>query len=290
MKKILSIITSLIALVLILTGCSSSSSSTQTASEKTGINVEKLDPSKPVTVKIGATNVPHAELLEFVAPKLLKEGIKLDIVTYQDYYLPNKNLQDKEIDLNYFQHVPFLNNEIKEKGYKIENAGAVHIEPIGLYSKTVKKLDELKDGALVLVSNNKSEWGRVLSILQKANLVKVKDGVDIITATFDDVVENPKNLKFKYDNDPAIMVQYYNNGEGDLISINSNFAVDAGISPLNDSVVVESPDNNPYANIIVVRSGDKDKVVTKKIVEALQAKDTQDYIKTKYNGAVIVAK
>ncbi len=288
MKKILALLSALVV-AFTLIGCSSSSSTSSTTEEKTGINVEKLDPSKPVTVKIGATNVPHAELLEYVAPKLEKEGIKLDIVTYQDYYLPNKNLADKEIDLNYFQHVPFLKNEIKEKGYKIEDAGAVHIEPIGLYSKTVTKLEDLKDGALVLVSNNKSEWGRVLSILQKAGLVKIKEGVDVITATFDDVVENPKNLKFKYDNDPAIMVQYYNNGEGDLVSINSNFAVDAGISPTKDSVVVESPDNNPYANIIVVREGDKDKVVTKKIVAALQSEDVKKYIESKYNGAVIPA-
>lgn len=286
MKKILAILTAFIV-TLTLVGCSSSSSSS--TEEKTGINVDKLDPNKPVTVKIGATNVPHAELLEFIAPKLEKEGIKLDIVTYQDYYLPNKNLQDKEIDLNYFQHVPFLNNEVKEKGYKIEDAGAIHIEPIGLYSKKVKDLSELKDGAQVLVSNNKAEWGRVLKILQDKGLVKIKDGVDVITATFEDVVENPKNLKFNYENDPAIMVQYYNNNEGDLISINSNFAVDAGISPVNDSVVVESPDNNPYANIIVVREGDKDKLVTKKIVEFLQKEETKNFIKEKYKGAVVPA-
>lgn len=286
MKKLIALVAAFIVTITLI-GCSSSKSST--TEEKKGINVESLDPNKPVTVKIGATNVPHAELLEYIAPKLEKEGLKLDIVTYQDYYLPNKNLEDKEIDLNYFQHVPFLNNETKEKGYKLENAGAVHIEPIGLYSKKVKKLEELKDGALVLVSNNKSEWGRVLKILQDAKLVKIKDGVDVITATFEDVVENPKNLKFKYDNDPAIMVQYFQNGEGDLVSINSNFAVDAGIKPLEDSVVVESPDNNPYGNIIVVRAGDKDKVVTKKIVEALQSEDTKKFIKEKYNGAVVPA-
>lgn len=287
MKKILALLTAFIV-TFTLIGCSSKTSSTSTDAKK-GIEVDKLDPANPVTVKVGATNVPHAELLEYVKPKLEKEGIKLDIVTYQDYYLPNKNLQDKEIDLNYFQHVPFLNVELKDKGYKLENAGAIHIEPIGLYSKKIKKLDELKDGALVLVSNNKSEWGRVLNILQKAGLVKIKDGVDVITATFDDVVENPKNLKFKYDNDPAIMVQYYQNGEGDLVSINANFAVDAGINPQQDAVVVESPDNNPYANIIVVRAGDKDKVVTKKIVEVLQSQDTKNYIKEKYKGSVVPA-
>ncbi|QWQ38900.1 methionine ABC transporter substrate-binding protein [Gemella sp. zg-570] len=287
MKKILSFLTAFI-LAFVLIGCSSSSS-TSTEGKK-GIDVEKLDPKNPVTVKIGATNVPHAELLEHVAPQLLKEGIKLDIVTYQDYYLPNKNLQDKEIDLNYFQHVPFLNKEIQEKGYKLENAGAIHIEPIGLYSKKVKSLSELKDGALVLVSNNKSEWGRVLKILKDNGLVKIKDGVDVITATFEDVVENPKHLVFKYDNDPAIMVQYYKNGEGDLVSINTNFAVDAGINPKAASVVIESGENNPYANIVVTRAGDKDKIVTKKIVEALKSADTVKFIEDKYKGAVLPVK
>ncbi|KXB57431.1 MetQ/NlpA family ABC transporter substrate-binding protein, partial [Gemelliphila asaccharolytica] len=118
----------------------------------------------------------------------------LDIVTYQDYYLPNKTLSDKEIDANYFQHIPFLNVETKEKGYDLENAGAIHLEPLGLYSTKVKNLNDLRDGGLVLISNNKAEWGRVIKLLVDANLVKVKDGVDIINATFDDIVENKKNL------------------------------------------------------------------------------------------------
>ena len=291
MKKLLTLLSAFI-LTFIVVGCSSSGTSnntSKTTEEKKGINVESLDPNKPVTVKIGATNVPHAELLEHVAPTLEKAGIKLDIVTYQDYYLPNKNLVDKEIDLNYFQHIPFLETEIKEKGYKLEDAGSIHVEPIALYSKKIKSLSELKEGALVLVSNNKAEWGRIIRILQKAELIKIKEGVDPISATFDDIVENPKNLKFKYDNDPAIMVQYYQNGEGDLVSINSNFAVDAGISPVEESVELESADNNPYANIIVVRAGDKDKIVTKKIVEVLQSEDVKKFIKERYKGAVIPA-
>ena len=129
---------------------------------------------------------------------MLEEGIKLDIVTYRDYFLPNKSLNDKEIDANYFQHVPFLDLEIKEKGYKLEDAGAIHLEPLGLYSTKVKNLNDLRDGAVVLVSNSKSDWGRIIKLLSDNGLVKVKDGVDIINATFDDIVENKKNLVFKY--------------------------------------------------------------------------------------------
>lgn len=283
MKKLLLLVTSFV-LGFILVGCSSSSKSTNK-----GIDTEKLDPSNPVTIKIGATNVPHAEILEHVKDKLEKEGVKLDIVTYQDYYIPNKTLNDKEIDVNYFQHIPFLNVSIKENGYKLESAGAVHVEPIALYSKKVKSLSELKDGATILVSNNKSEWGRILKILQENGVVKVKSGVDIINATFDDIAENPKNLKFNYESDPAIMTQFYNNGEGDLVAINSNFAVDAGLSPIKDSVVREKEDT-PYANILVVREGDKDKPVVKKILEAVTSEDTQKWILEKWKGAVVPVK
>ncbi|MGX7070677.1 MetQ/NlpA family ABC transporter substrate-binding protein [Gemella bergeri] len=285
MKKILSFVASLLALVVVLTACSSKSS------EKKGIDVEKLDPSNPVTVKVGATNVPHAVLLEHVKPQLEKEGIKLDIITYQDYYVPNKTLNDKEIDINYFQHVPFLKNAVKENGYKIEDAGAVHLEPIGLYSKKVKDVSELKDGAQILVSNNKSEWGRVIKLLAKKGLVKVKDGVDPITATFDDISENPKNLKFSYENDPALMTKFYENGEGDLVSINANFAVDNGLNPTKDPVLAEeATEDNPYGNILAVREGDKDKIVVKKILEALKSEDTKKFIQEKWNGAVLPVK
>ncbi len=280
MKKILTLLTAFV-LAFTLVGCSG-------AKDKKGIDAEKLDKNNPVTLKIGATNVPHAEILEHIAPKLLEEGIKLDIVTYQDYFLPNKSLNDKEIDANYFQHVPFLDLEIKEKGYKLEDAGAIHLEPLGLYSTKVKNLTDLRDGAVVLVSNSKSDWGRIIKLLSDNGLVKVKDGVDIINATFDDIVENKKNLVFKYDNDPSIMVQYYKNGEGDLVSINSNFAVDAGISPKDDAVVIEKGENNPYANIIAVRKGDKDKLVIKKLIEALKSDDTKNFIDSKYKGSVVL--
>ena len=285
MKKLLFLVTSFI-LGIVLIGCSSASKT-----EKKGIDVDKLDPSKPVTVKVGATNVPHAVLLEHVAPQLEKEGIKLDIVTYQDYYVPNKTLNDKEIDINYFQHVPFLKNAIKENGYKIEDAGAIRLEPIGLYSKKVKNVKDLKEGAKVLVSNNKSEWGRVIKLLASEGLVKAKDGVDPVTATFDDIAENPKKLQFSYENDPALMVKPYQNGEGDLVSINANFAVDAGLNAATEPVLVEkATDDNPYANIVVVREGDKDKLVVKKLVAALKSEDTQKFIKEKWNGAVLPVK
>ncbi|MGX7112827.1 MetQ/NlpA family ABC transporter substrate-binding protein [Gemella cuniculi] len=285
MKKLLLLVTSFV-LGFVLIGCSGASKS-----EKKGIEVDSLDPNNPVTVKVGASNVPHAVLLEHVKPQLEKQGIKLDIITYQDYYVPNKTLNDKEIDINYFQHVPFLKNAIKENSYKIEDAGAVHLEPIGLYSKKVKDVKDLADGAQVLVSNNKAEWGRVIKLLASEGLVKVKDGVDPVNATFDDIAENPKNLKFSYENDPALMTKFYENGEGDLVSINANFAVDNGLNAAKDPILVEkATDDNPYGNILAVREGDKDKIVVKKILEALKSEDTQKFILEKWNGAVLPVK
>ena len=210
-----------------------------------------------------------------------------------------KNIDINKIQANENQPRTVFNEEkieelaasIKENGYKIEDAGAVHLEPIGLYSKKVKNVKDLKDGAKVLVSNNKAEWGRVLKLLSAEGLVKIKDGVDPINATFDDIAENPKNLKFNYESDPALMTQFYQNGEGDLVSINANFAVDAGLNAATEPILVEkATDDNPYGNILAVRQGDKDKLVVKKILAALKSEDTQKFIKEKWNGAVVPVK
>lgn len=272
-----------VALPLIAIGCSNKDSAK-------GIKTDSFSTQNPATVKIGASNTPHAVILEHLKPELEKEGVRLDIVKYQDYYLPNKNLQDEEIDLNYFQHKPFLEKEIKEKGYNLSTVAEVHLEPIGLYSKRIKNISELKTGATVLVSNNQSEWGRILKILQDNNLVKVKENIDIKSATFEDIAENPKQLKFKYDNDPAIMAQYYNNDEADLIAINTNFAVDSGINPTKDAIILESGENNPYNNILVARTEDKDREIVNKIASKLESAETAKFISENFNGSVIPAR
>ncbi|CAD5897671.1 MULTISPECIES: MetQ/NlpA family ABC transporter substrate-binding protein [Carnobacterium] len=252
-----------------------------------GSNGAKEDKkAKDNVLKIGASNIPHAVILEHVKPILEKEGIDLQITTYQDYILPNKALADGEIDANYFQHIPYFNLQVKENNYDFVNAGAIHIEPLGLYSKRVKNLADLKDGATVIVSNSTTDWGRVISILQDAGLVKVKDGVDITTASFDDIVENKKNLKFTYEADPALMTTFLNNDEGDIVAINSNFAVDNGLDPLKDAIALEKT-SSPYANIVAVRKEDKDNENIKKLVEVLKSKDVKEWILKEWNGAVV---
>ncbi|MFW3577889.1 MetQ/NlpA family ABC transporter substrate-binding protein [Vagococcus fluvialis] len=239
------------------------------------------------TIVVGASPTPHAEILEEAKPLLKEKGYDLEVKVFQDYVLPNKALEQKEIDANYFQHIPYLEKEILDKGYDFANAGSIHIEKMAFYSKNVKSADDVKDGATVLVSNSQSDWGRVITILQDAGLVKVKDGVELTKATFDDIEENPKNLKFKYDIDPAILTTAYQNDEADLIAINANFAENIGLNPEKDGVFVEK-DNSPYANVIATRTEDKDSEEIKALIEVLHSEKIKDFITEKWNGTISV--
>lgn len=226
---------------------------------------------------MGASNTPHAQILEQAKPILKDKGIDLKIVKYTDYVMPNKALEEGDLDANYFQHKPYLELEEKEKGYKFADVGAIHIEPMGIYSKKVKDIKDLKDGAQVLLSNSKSDWPRVIGIFVDNGLLTLKDGVKPQDATFDDIKDNPKNLKFKYDFDPAYLMTAYNNEEGDVVAINSNFVVDQGLNPSKDAIAIESKDS-PYANIVVTTEKKKDDKNIKELVKVLHSKEIQDYI------------
>lgn len=236
-------------------------------------------------LKVGASASPHAEILEQVKPILKEEGVDLEIIQFDDYILPNKNLAEGDIDANYFQHIPYFNLQVKENNYDFANAGGIHIEPMGLYSKRIKDIKNLEDGATIITSNSESDWGRIITILQDADLVTVKDGVDLETATFEDIDKNPKNLKFIHNINPEVLTTTYNNNEADLVAINANFAYSAGLNPLKDSVLLEK-DNSPYVNIIAVRSEDKDSEKIKKLVDALHSDDIQEWILEKWDGSV----
>lgn len=261
---------------LLLAACGNSENAEDTSNGNT----------EETTIKIGASNTPHAEILEFAAPILEEEGVKLDISTYNDYVVPNVALDEGDLDANYFQHVPFFEAAVAENDYDFVNAGGIHLEPIGLFSQEYTDLSELPDGATILVSSNQSDWGRIIAIFQEAGLVSVDEGTDLTTATFDDITENPKNLVFEYENDPALMPTLYTQGEGDIVAINSNFAVDQGLNPLEDSIALES-ESSPYANIIAVRSEDKDNEAILKLVEVLRSQEVQDYILETWDGAVV---
>ena len=276
MKKIFGIATTLL-LTAALAACG------------TGLNSGSSDSSaaegESTKLVIGASVTPHAEILEQAKPLLAEEGIDLEIKTFDDYVLPNKALENGDIDANYFQHIPYLNKQIADNGYDFVNAGAIHIEPMGLYSKRISDISELEDGATVLTSTSESDWGRILTILQDANLITLKDGVDTETATFDDIAENPKNLEFKHDVDPSLLATAYQNDEADLIAINANFAFGIDLNPADDSVLLEA-DNSPYVNVIAVRSGDEDSDKIKKLIEVLHSDEIKDFVEEQWQGSV----
>ncbi|MED3763242.1 MetQ/NlpA family ABC transporter substrate-binding protein [Ureibacillus terrenus] len=280
MKKIFSFLL-LSVLVLALAACGTKEDSKSSSDEGT-----KEDGKEKVTLKVGASHTPHAVILEKAKPILEKEGIELKIVEYQDYVLPNEDLNNGDLDANYFQHIPYLEQKVKEEGYDIVNAGEIHIEPIGIYSKKYKSLEELPDGATILISNSIPDHGRILSLLEANGLIKLKEGIDKTKATLDDIVENPKNLKIEATDAPEMMVTYYENEEGDAVVINSNFAIDAGINPLKDSIAIEGSDS-PYANVIAVRKGDENREEIKKLVEVLRSKEIQDFILEEWGGSVV---
>lgn len=238
------------------------------------------------SLTVGASNVPHAEILEQVQPILAEQGIELNIEAYQDYVLPNQDLDNGDLDANYFQHIPYLESQIAEFGYDFVNAGGIHIEPIGLYSKKFDTIDALPEGATILMSNAVPDHGRVLSMLEQAGLITLAEGIDKTTATIEDVVENPKNLEFDPNYEAALLVQMYEQEEGEAVLINSNYALDAGLNPIEDSIAIEDS-NSPYVNVIAVNAGDEDNEAIQALVAALQSDEIQNFILEEWGGSVV---
>ncbi len=238
---------------------------------------------------VGASNVPHAEILEQAKPLLEEKGIELKIETYQDYILPNEDLENGDLDANYFQHIPYFEAQMADHGYDFANAGGIHIEPIGVYSKKYKTLDELPEGATILISNSVADHGRILSMLEAEGLITLKEGIDKTTAEVKDIVDNPKNLEFDAEYEAALLIQMYQNEEGDAVLINSNYAIDAGLNPLEDSIAIENSES-PYVNIIAVKAGNEKNKEIKALVEVLKSKEIQDFILDEWGGSVVPVK
>ncbi len=251
----------------------------------------KEKPTDDKKLIVSCTLDPHSKILEFVKP-ILKEkyGISLEIVILDDYFVFNKALDVGEVDANYFQHVPFFRSEVANNGYKIENAIGIHIEPFGFYSKTVKSLADIKDGATIIISDAAADFARILKILESYGLITLKPGLDPLEVTFADIVTNPKNLKFKeIKND--LLVTAYENGEGDIVAINGNKALEAGLSPTKDAVMVEkATSDNPYVNIVAIKAGTADLAKIKALIEVMGSQEVKDFIiKTWTDGSVIPA-
>ena len=276
MKKVFALIAALAFSALALAGCGSQQSASSGASSAA---------SGAKTLKVGATAVPHAEILEAAKPLLEKEGITLEIVEFNDYVQPNLALNDKELDANFFQHEPYLKNFMDEhKEVKLKNAAGVHIEPMGIYSHKVKKLDELKDGASIAIPNDPTNGGRSLLLLEKAGLLKLKDGVGE-KATVQDIVENPKNLKFQ-EVEAAQVPRTLD--DVDAAIINSNFAMQVPLDPTKDALFIEDS-TSPYVNIIAVRAGDESRPEIQALIKVLHSDEIKNFINEKYKGAVVPA-
>lgn len=278
MKKFLSLFLSL-AVALVLAACG-------TANEDESNAGEGEEAGETTELVVGASNVPHAEILEEAKSLLEEKGIELKIETFQDYILPNQALESGDLDANYFQHIPYLESQMAEHGYDFANAGGIHIEPMGVYSKKYKSLDELPEGAHIIMSSSVADHGRILTMLEKEGLITLKEGVNNVEATVEDIEENSKNLHFDTEYEASLLPQIYNNNEGDAVLINSNYAIDAGLNPIEDSIAIEDKES-PYVNVIAVRKGDENSEAIKALVEVLHSKEIQDFILEKYKGAVV---
>lgn len=233
---------------------------------------------------VAATPIPHAEILELVKPTLAKEGVDLEIKVFTDYVQPNVQVAEKRLDANYFQTLPYLENFNKGKGTNLVTVVGVHVEPFGGYSKKIKKIEDLKDGATVAIPNEGSNSGRALLLLQKAGVITLKDPTNAL-ATPKDIASNPKHLKFK-ELESALLPRVLDQVDLDLI--NTNYALEAGLNPAKDALILESSDS-PYVNFLVARPDNKDSDAIQKLAKALTSPEVKAFIEKKYSGAVVPA-
>ena len=263
-------------------GSAGSSGDSGSAAESGGGN------GGPVTLKVGATAVPHAEILRDVAaPALEAKGIKLEVIEFSDYTKVNPALVDGELDANYFQHIPYLDQFNKDHGTNITPVAKVHIEPMGLYSDKITDLSQLADGATVAIPNDPTNGGRALLLLQSAGLIKLKEGADY-TATVRDVVENPKNLQIR---EVAAELIPRTLADVDLAAINTNYvleAKEAGAMKNPEPLFIEDADS-PFANVLAVRPEDVDRPEIQALAEVLVGPEVKQYIEEHYGGAVVPA-
>lgn len=233
---------------------------------------------------VAATPVPHAEILELIKPTLAKEGVDLEIKVFTDYVQPNVQLAQKHLDANYFQTKPYLDSFNKGKGTDLDTVIGVHVEPFGGYSKKYKSLAELPDGATIAIPNEGSNSGRALILLQKAGLIELKDPTNAVS-TPKDIAKNPHNFKFK-ELESAMLPRVLD--QVDLDMINTNYALDAGLKPSKDALIIEGSDS-PYVNFLVARPDNKDSAAIQKLAKALTSPEVKAFIAKKYDGAVFPA-
>lgn len=272
-KKVLSAVLAVSLLATLFTGCGAK-----------GKDSAKSDKSSDdTTIKVGACVTPHAEILEAIKDDLKEQGYDLEVVTYNDYVLPNTALESGELDANYFQHKPYLEDFNKENGTHIVGVAAVHFEPMAIYAGKTASLDDVKDGAIVAIPNDTTNEARALLLLEAQGLIKLKEGAGI-QATVADIEENPHNLTI-HELEAAQVAKSIQ--DVDFAVINGNYALGAG---LTESIAVEASDSlaaETYANYVCVREGEEKSPKTEALVKAILSDKVRDYINDNYKGAVV---
>ena len=279
MKKLLFALLSVAAISTVLTACTQKTESVPAASSgSTPATTDKT------ILKVAASPVPHAEILQVAKPLLEKEGIDLQIIQMTDYVRPNIALNEKDVDANFSQHKPYLEDFIQKHKMQLTPIANIHVEPMGIYSKKVKALSETPDDGLVTIPNDATNGGRALLLLQKAGLIKLKADAGI-SATVRDIVDNPKHLTITPMDAPQLPRTL---NDATLSVINTNFAMEAKLVPTKDALFIESKDS-PYANILVVRTGDENRDAIQKLKQAMTSPEVKKFIEEKYQGAIIPA-
>lgn len=277
MKRITALVLALVLLVCLAAGCGKKKEDKVSGSSEV---------KKPVTIKVGASVTPHAEILGVAKELLVKEGYTLEIVEFNDYVLPNTSVEDGELDANYFQHRKYLADFNEENGTHLVEVVPVHYEPFGIYAGKTKSLEELADGAKIAVPNDGTNEGRALLLLEAQGLIKLKENVGF-TATKLDIVENPKNLEIQ-ELDAAQLVRAL--GDVDLAVINGNYAIQGGLNAGKDALAVEDKDSEAtqtYANVLAVKEGHEKDAGILALAKALQSEEVKKFIEENYDGAVI---
>jgi D-methionine transport system substrate-binding protein len=262
---------------LLLSGCGLVGGGTDSVGEQDG-DITKLN--------VGVSPVPHGDILKFVDDNLAEEaGLDLEITEYTDYTLPNKALTDGDIDANYFQHKPYLDSEIEGQGYDITGFEPVHLEPFALFSNTVDDVEDIPKNAKIGINNDPANQGRALKMLEDAELITLNDGVDEVSAKLSDVKDNPKNVEF-VEADAAQLARTLDDVDASVI--NGNNALEAGLNPAKDGILLESAEDNPYGNFLAVRTENKDDENIKKLDELLHSPEVKEFIEDEWaDGSVL---
>ncbi len=248
------------------------------------VGLSSLFSAETKVLKVGASPTPHAEILAEIKPLLAQEGIELEIIEFQDYVQPNLALAEGELDANFFQHIPYLEQFCKDHRLALTYIAKVHIEPMGVYSRKIKSLSELRNRAVVAIPNDPTNCGRALLLLEQAQLIELKEGVGLV-ATELDVVKNPKNLQIK----PLEAAQLPRVlDEVDLAVINTNYALPAQLVPTRDALFIEGSES-PYANVLAVREEDKNDPALQKLAQALNSSVVKEYLLKNYQGDIVPA-